>query len=207
MWAWGCGCRGGVGVKDVGLGAWVQGWGGVEGWGLGCVGDRVAGQAQISTCTHDCGVVVRTRWAWAAHKCARPTQWERHQGCRRRGLSPTLPRLPQPGPPHARRCAGAPPSPPPPPPAAAASSIKMGVPNSMSERMVPGGTVTRCELSLLFTAAWKASSFSPFSSSAPGTVFYSFNDSLLIHYSCHLQQASCSVGDHICMAERCQQRL
>lgn len=55
---------------------------------------------------------------------------------------------------------------PPPCSSAAPSSMKMGVANSMSDRMVPAGTVTKWLLPLLFTAAWKASSFSTFSLSA-----------------------------------------
>ncbi|RMZ57721.1 hypothetical protein APUTEX25_002111, partial [Auxenochlorella protothecoides] len=54
----------------------------------------------------------------------------------------------------------------PPPSLDAPSSMNIGVAKSWSDRMVPGGTVTRWLLPLLFTAAWKASSFSTLASSA-----------------------------------------
>ena len=52
-----------------------------------------------------------------------------------------------------------------PPPAS--SSTKMGVLNSTSAKLAPGGTVTKLLLLFLFTAVMKASSFSAFSSTSP----------------------------------------
>lgn len=98
----------------------------------------------------------------------------------------------------------APPSPPAAPPApypAAPSGWKMGEPKSMSDKTVPAGTVTRCELSLLSTAAMRASSFSALASSSPkltmssATLFFLSFLPILVSSSC--------VAEYVMMSKRC----